>query len=375
MQDFGCAVEGYVASGRGLVLLAENAPRFYHAHIILELLCGTEVHLECNVEGVKVFTGGVAWPEFTKLPNAGRAILSGLENLYEGTTIAEFKALGGGFETLAKNSQNKTAVVYRDVDDQKRGRIMVDTGYTKIWEGWGTPGTARYFMNAAVWLLALDYRIQTSAPEAPFVRGALNTNLRELRPGATPKLLPQIASRLIDVIFVLDKSGSVGAGWTPTVQFVETFVKSSAVRIAEWAVNVGILCFDARITQELELTHNKLNLDSHIANLKTLRADGGDTRFDRAMQAASEMFRKSKRKNPLRILVFETDGIDSSKYSRGEDDIDTLLGVCVGPSANPDKFRSKMIKKPGDQVLQVENFANLTQIVSSIVENVKAGRG
>lgn len=47
-----------------------------------------------------------------------------------------------------------------------KGRIVVDCGFTKLLpHHWvKTAGTERYVRNAAVWLLALDYRAKIGAP-------------------------------------------------------------------------------------------------------------------------------------------------------------------------------------------------------------------
>jgi hypothetical protein len=47
-----------------------------------------------------------------------------------------------------------------------KGRIVVDCGFTKLLpHHWvKTAGTERYVRNAAVWLLALDYRVKIGAP-------------------------------------------------------------------------------------------------------------------------------------------------------------------------------------------------------------------
>ncbi len=59
-------------------------------------------------------------------------------------------------------------------EPENKGRVVVDCGFTKLWPTyWAqTAGTERYVRNAAVWLLALDYRMRIGAP----LKGPLTQN-------------------------------------------------------------------------------------------------------------------------------------------------------------------------------------------------------
>ena len=41
----------------------------------------------------------------------------------------------------------------------RHGRVIADTGFTKLYCDFDSAGTARYVTNAAVWLLGLDYKM------------------------------------------------------------------------------------------------------------------------------------------------------------------------------------------------------------------------
>jgi hypothetical protein len=63
------------------------------------------------------------------------------------------------------------------MEEEKKGRVLIDCGFTKLnnpyWKE--TAGTERYVRNAAVWLLALDYRMKIGAP----LRGSIHQTNEE----------------------------------------------------------------------------------------------------------------------------------------------------------------------------------------------------
>jgi len=68
---------------------------------------------------------------------------------------------------LATSSDNHPAVCYADneaLQDDKVGRIVVDCGYTKNYFSWQEAGTARYIVNACVWLLGLEHKTLHKIP-------------------------------------------------------------------------------------------------------------------------------------------------------------------------------------------------------------------
>ena len=86
-------------------------------------------------------------------------ITTGIERLFEGITISAPVNLGA-LQVIATSSHGKPAVCYADHNVTKdSGRILVDCGFTKLYCHFDTSGTARYIVNAVVWLLDLDRKI------------------------------------------------------------------------------------------------------------------------------------------------------------------------------------------------------------------------
>ena len=81
-------------------------------------------------------------------------IFTGVLHIYEGETIARPKCdiLPKGVKTIARSSSDKPCIMC--YDDLRNGRIVVDTGFTKLYEECyrKTAGTSRYFVNALCWL-------------------------------------------------------------------------------------------------------------------------------------------------------------------------------------------------------------------------------
>jgi len=64
----------------------------------------------------------------------------------------------------SKGGEARRAADNRMTLGRNAGRIMVDCGFTKLYCNWDTAGTARYVVNATVWLLGLDYKMRVGQP-------------------------------------------------------------------------------------------------------------------------------------------------------------------------------------------------------------------
>jgi len=174
------ACERFHLQGGGLFIFADNDPFCAHANAILSRIVDTT--LDGDVPAGKNLTLGVA----TETGKFGEHLITtGLKTLYEGVTVSYPKEKSlGKLEIVATGTDNFPVVLcaepqYKRGDGQtvgtlesKRGRVVVDTGFTKLWVQWKSAGTARYFGNAAVWLLGLDYRLQEGLP----LHGVLRTD-------------------------------------------------------------------------------------------------------------------------------------------------------------------------------------------------------
>lgn len=64
-----------------------------------------------------------------------------MNNLHEGVTICHPENMHEDFKTFAVNTNNEPCVLYTE-ENENHGRIIVDTGFTKLytnfWSGVGT---------------------------------------------------------------------------------------------------------------------------------------------------------------------------------------------------------------------------------------------
>jgi len=163
-ETFLNTVTEFHAGGGGLFIWAENEPFTYHANLILNKLFNVKV--SGSTPGTKTLTLGDAK---TAGHFGGHLVTTGLQHLYEGDSISYFadsKNFPDKLETLATSSDGQGSLFTSNPEkfDKNAGRVVIDTGFTKLFMHWDTAGTARYVKNANVWLLGLDHRIASDAP-------------------------------------------------------------------------------------------------------------------------------------------------------------------------------------------------------------------
>lgn len=226
--------------------------------------------------------------------------------------------------------------MYKDMDQTKAGRIVVDCGYTKMWMNWEHAGTERYFCNVAVWLLGLDFRLDNKLP----IRGPINS-LPTLRVDKTPAQAPKEFQSPADVFLVIDGSGSVGAADFEQMRtFSEQLIRN--LEVNQKGVHFGVIQFasNAQIISKLSY-----NLDGLVGSLRSMPYFCGGTCFDVALQAAERELLFYGRSDAKKIIIFQTDGEDSSsKYApivlgRGI----TIFVIGVGPSMSIAKYVQLLI--------------------------------
>jgi hypothetical protein len=137
-------IKDFFDSGRGVYIWGDNEPYYADANVVGKALLGVEMH--GNVPGgqnVSVARGtqkvGVA---------ANHLLSTGLENVYEGITIATID----GNQTLTPLIYGSAGNLVTAAYDKDGKRALFDGGFTRLFIGWETAGTARYVKNAAAWL-------------------------------------------------------------------------------------------------------------------------------------------------------------------------------------------------------------------------------
>jgi len=154
--NFVNAVEAFHKSGRGIAFWADNEPWYGDVNPVTQRLI--KLSLTGNTPAGKTLAVGDGKAKGT----FGRHLItSGISNLFEGITICYPTGQFAG-TTLAHSTDGNPCILYSDYDHipSTSGRIIVDTGFTKLYNSWDTAGTERYVRNVAVWLLALDHRLK-----------------------------------------------------------------------------------------------------------------------------------------------------------------------------------------------------------------------
>lgn len=116
---------------KSLYLWVDNTPWVESINPILKHYFDG-MYLEGNYKGNQVITKGteVVKGKFDQ----NHTIAYGLNNLNEGITIAHPVKLHSDFKLFAKNSNDEALIMFADENDN-HGRIIIDTGITKLFEG------------------------------------------------------------------------------------------------------------------------------------------------------------------------------------------------------------------------------------------------
>jgi molecular chaperone DnaK len=132
-------------AGHGLYVWGDNDPYYADANLVAERLF--RASLAGNYSGDQVVGVRSSRTRGTGMVE-GHLICTGVENLYEGITIASV-GMGPAMAPVVYAS-NGDIVVAEYAEDGKRA--LVDGGFTRLYNKWDTAGTGRYVKNAAAWL-------------------------------------------------------------------------------------------------------------------------------------------------------------------------------------------------------------------------------
>ena len=79
-------------------------------------------------------------------------MFTGLEALFEGVTIATIQKSSSITPLMFGSAGNLVCGVF----DRDGKRLVVDTGFTRLYCNWDDAGTARYILNSCVWLVNME---------------------------------------------------------------------------------------------------------------------------------------------------------------------------------------------------------------------------
>jgi hypothetical protein len=137
-------IKKFFEAGHGVYIWGDNEPYYADANFVAEGLLGTTMTgnvMGDQVVGVEKKVGGVG-----VLPN--HLLTTGLENIYEGITIATIAPTKDLHPLIYGSADNLVAAYY----DQGGKRAILDGGFTRLYLKWDTAGTSRYVKNAGAWL-------------------------------------------------------------------------------------------------------------------------------------------------------------------------------------------------------------------------------
>lgn len=142
------AIKDFFEEGHGIYIWGDNEPYYADANPVLERLFHTT--MQGNSPGDRVVTlleegktGGII---------EDHLISTGIENMYEGITIAAVNTTDD-VNPLVFGSDGLVVTAY--YDDGER-RALIDGGFTRLYFKWDTAGTDRYIVNASAWLVNME---------------------------------------------------------------------------------------------------------------------------------------------------------------------------------------------------------------------------
>lgn len=144
-------IKDFFNEGKGVYIWGDNAPYFADANYVSKALIGTS--MSGNTKGdkkVSLQKNSNVQMKIGILPS--HDITTGIEQLYEGITIATVQQNSVLEPLIYGSSGNLVAAIYQ----QNNKRLIIDGGFTRLFHKWDTAGTGRYVKNAAAWLVNYD---------------------------------------------------------------------------------------------------------------------------------------------------------------------------------------------------------------------------
>jgi len=90
--------------------------------------------------------------------DAEHLIFAGINFLHEGVTIC-YPQSDGKLKHLACSSDGHPCISFLD-STPEHGRVLLDTGFTKLYLNWDSAGQARYVVNGTVYLVDVERRFK-----------------------------------------------------------------------------------------------------------------------------------------------------------------------------------------------------------------------
>ncbi|MFO0599919.1 MAG: hypothetical protein U0228_31710 [Myxococcaceae bacterium] len=138
------AVKRFFDSGHGVYLWGDNDPCNADADSLASMLIDARVKGDLPGDQVVSRSDGPGKPGVVR----DHLLSTGVENVYEGVTVATVKPSGKLTPVIWGSAGNLITAAFEDHGK----RLILDGGYTRLSYKWESAGTGRYVMNAAAWL-------------------------------------------------------------------------------------------------------------------------------------------------------------------------------------------------------------------------------
>jgi hypothetical protein len=141
-------IKEYFDAGHGVYVWGDNQPYYADANAVAAALIDAQMSGNLIGDQVVGLAGRAGQPGVLK----NHLVTTGLEHLYEGITIATLAPHPDLKPLLYGSASNLVAALY-----EKDGkRLILDGGFTRLYNKWDSAGTARYVKNAAAWLVNVE---------------------------------------------------------------------------------------------------------------------------------------------------------------------------------------------------------------------------
>jgi hypothetical protein len=141
-------IKKFFDEGHGIYIWGDNDPYYADANKVADYLFGGE--MTGNLMGDTPV--GIQVDSLSPGIKEGHLVTTGLENVYEGITIATITANPYLKPLIYGSAGNLVTAVY----EHNGKRAILDGGFTRLYYKWETAGTDRYVKNAAAWLVNFE---------------------------------------------------------------------------------------------------------------------------------------------------------------------------------------------------------------------------
>ncbi len=141
-------IKQYFDAGHGIYIWGDNDPYYADANKVAKYLF--EGEMTGNLMGDHPV--GIQKDSVSPGIKEKHLVTTGLENVYEGITIATISSNPKLQPLIYGSAGNLVTAVY----EHNGKRAILDGGFTRLYYKWETAGTDRYVKNAAAWLVNME---------------------------------------------------------------------------------------------------------------------------------------------------------------------------------------------------------------------------